>query len=203
MRTFGMIDTMGYGIRDMFLSQRRRYLPLPDYDLSDPGKVRLTLYGRFIDENYSRLLLARTDLPLPDVLAIDQLQKGSDRQIDGETLKHLRKDGLVEGRKPNLHVAAEIAAATDEKAGYIRARAFDDRYYRDLILEYLRKFESGTRTEFFDLLAPKLSDLLGEAQKARKIGNLLQLLKKRGIVEVEGTTRAGVWRLSKTTPSDD
>jgi ATP-dependent DNA helicase RecG len=203
MRTLGMIDTMGYGIRDMFLSQRRRYLPLPDYDLSDPGKVRLTLYGRFIDENYSRLLLARTDLPLPDVLAIDQLQKGSDRQIDGETLKHLRKDGLVEGRKPNLHVAAEIAAATDEKAGYIRARAFDDRYYRDLILEYLRKFESGTRTEFFDLLAPKLSDLLGEAQKARKIGNLLQLLKKRGIVEVEGTTRAGVWRLSKTTPSAD
>jgi ATP-dependent DNA helicase RecG len=203
MRTLGMIDTMGYGIRDMFLSQRRRYLPLPDYDLSDPGKVRLTLYGRFIDENYSRLLLARTDLLLPDVLAIDQLQKGSDRQIDGETLKHLRKDGLVEGRKPNLHVAAEIAAATDEKAGYIRARAFDDRYYRDLILEYLRKFESGTRTEFFDLLAPKLSDLLGEAQKARKIGNLLQFLKKRGIVEVEGTTRAGVWRLSKEPPSAD
>ena len=115
----------------------------------------------------------------------------------------MRKDGLVEGRKPNLHVAAEIAAATDEKAGYIRAGAFDDRYYRDLILEYLRKFESGTRTEFFDLLAPKLSDLLGEAQKARKIGNLLQFLKKRGIVEVEGTTRAGVWRLSKEPPSAD
>lgn len=198
MRTLGMIDTMGYGIRDMFLSQRRRYLPLPDYDLSDLGKVKLTLHGRFIDENYSRLLLARTDLPLPDVLAIDLLQKGQDRQINEETLKHLRKDGLVEGRKPNLHVAAEIAAATDEKSEYIRARAFDDPYYCDLILEYLKKFESGTKAEFGKLLDPKLSDLLNQTQKSKKIGRLLQKLKAKDQIEVEGITRAGVWRLKST-----
>jgi len=197
MRTLGMIDTMGYGIRDMFLSQRRRYLPLPDYDLSDPKMVKLTLHGRFIDENYSRLLLSRTDLPLSDVLAIDLLQKGRDRQIDEETLKHLRKDGLVEGRKPNLHVAAEIAAATDEKSEYIRARAFDDRYYCDLILEYLKKFKSGTKSEFTDLLSPKLSDLLNETQKSKKVGKLLQTLKSRDLIQVEGNTRAGVWKLKR------
>ena len=195
MRTLGMIDTMGYGIRDMFLSQRRRYLPLPDYDLSDPGKVRLTLHGRFIEENYSRLLLARTDLPLSDVLAIDLLQKGKDRQIDEETLKHLRKDGLVEGRKPNLHVAAEIAAATDEKADYIRARAFDDRYYRDLILEYLKKFQTGTKADFYGLLAPKFSDLMNEEQKQAKTGWLLRTLKKQNLIEVDGKTRGASWRL--------
>jgi ATP-dependent DNA helicase RecG len=195
MRTLGMIDTMGYGIRDLYLSQRRRYLPLPDYDLSDPSKVRLTIYGRFIDENYSRLLLARTDLPLSDVLAIDLLQKGHDRQIDDETLKHLRRDGLVEGRKPNLHVAAEIAAATDEKAGYIRARAFDDRYYRDLILEYLMKFQTATKSEFLDLLAPKLSDLMTQKQKVIKVGKLLQALKKQSLIEPDGKTRASVWRI--------
>jgi ATP-dependent DNA helicase RecG len=195
MRTLGMIDTMGYGIRDLYLSQRRRYLPLPDYDLSDPAKVRLTIYGRFIDENYSRLLLGRTDLPLSDVFSIDLLQKGQDRQIGEETLKHLRKDGLVEGRKPHLHVAAEIAAATDEKSEYIRARAFDDRYYRDLILEYLRKFKSGTKSEFLDLLAPKLSDLMTEKQKVIKVGKLLQALKKQNFIEPDGKTRASVWRI--------
>ena len=195
MRTLGMIDTMGYGIRDMFLSQRRRYLPLPDYDLSDLGKVKLTLYGRFIDENYSRLLLARTDLPLSDVLGIDLLQKGQDRQIDTEILKRLRKDGLVEGRKPNLHVAAEIAAATDERSEYIRARAFDDRYYRDLVLAYLKKFRVGTKADFLGLLAPKLSDLLTDSQKTEKIGKLLQGLKRNGLIEVAGRTKAAIWKL--------
>ena len=30
-----MIDTMGYGIHEMYAGQRRRFFPLPDYDLSD------------------------------------------------------------------------------------------------------------------------------------------------------------------------
>lgn len=200
MRTLGMIDTMGYGIRDIYLSQRRRYLPLPDYDLTDPAKVHLTIYGRFIDENYSRLLLGRTELPLSDVFSIDLLQKGQDRQIDEETLKHLRKDGLVEGRKPHLHVAAEIAAATDEKADYIRARAFDDRYYRDLILEYLKKFQTGTKAEFYDLLAPKFSDLMSDEQKQAKTGWLLRSLKKQKLIEVDGKTRGALWRLNPAAP---
>lgn len=29
-----MIDTQGYGIHKMFVSQKERYLPMPDYDLS-------------------------------------------------------------------------------------------------------------------------------------------------------------------------
>lgn len=196
MRTLGMIDTMGYGIRDIYLSQRRRYLPLPDYDLSDPAKVRLIIYGRFIDENYSRLLLANTEISLGDVFAVDLLQKGQDRDISEETLRHLRKEGLVEGRKPHLHVAASIAAATGEKAEYIRARAFDDSWYCDLILRYLKEFDAGTKADFHALLSPKFSDLMNEQQKRKKVGNLLQSLKKRGIVEVEGSTRAGVWRLA-------
>lgn len=196
MRTLGMIDTMGYGIRDIYLSQRRRYLPLPDYDLTDPAKVSLTIYGRFIDENYSRLLLANTEVRLADVFAIDRLQKGHDRDLNEETLRHLRKEGLVEGRKPHLHVAASIAAATGEKAEYIRARAFDDSWYSDLILRYLKEFDTGAKADFHALLAPKFSDLMDERQKRKKVGNLLQSLKKRGIIEVEGSTRAGVWRLA-------
>ena len=47
--------------------------PMPDYDLSEAGAVRLTIYGSVVDPAYSRLLIQKTDLPLVDVLALDQM----------------------------------------------------------------------------------------------------------------------------------
>jgi ATP-dependent DNA helicase RecG len=101
----------------------------------------------------------------------------------------------VEGRKPNLHVTAEIAAVTDSEAEYIRHRAFDDRYFCDLILEFLRKFREGKRSDFERLLDGKLSDLLNSKQKAYKIDRLLQKLRREAKIEVKGQTRAGIWKL--------
>lgn len=45
MTQLNMIDHLGYGIERMNRSQANRYLPLPDYDLSDPREVKLTIYG--------------------------------------------------------------------------------------------------------------------------------------------------------------
>ena len=44
-----MIDTLGMGIRRMFQQQRERYLPMPEYDLSNCDRVVLSIYGRQID----------------------------------------------------------------------------------------------------------------------------------------------------------
>jgi ATP-dependent DNA helicase RecG len=191
----GMIDTMGFGIREiMWKGQASRYLPLPDFDLSEPGHVRLHLPGRFIDENYSRALLAHADLPWPQVLALDAVQKG--RAPDADTLHALREAKLVEGRRPALHVAAEIAVATETEAEYLHHRAFDDTYFCDMIVEYLKKFGSAKRAKFNRLLAGKLSDLLTPAQKRAKINNLLARLKREGKVRVDGYGKAGVWKLA-------
>ena len=46
-----MIDTMGYGIQRMFIQQRRRFYPLPDFDLSQPDMVVVTIHGKVIDPN--------------------------------------------------------------------------------------------------------------------------------------------------------
>jgi ATP-dependent DNA helicase RecG len=92
-------------------------------------------------------------------------------------------------------VAAEVAAATDTEEQYIHHRAFDDAYYCDLILEYLRKFGSAKRSKFNRLLAEKLSDLLTPKQKHTKIHNLLQKLQRQGKITVDGYGRAGVWKL--------
>lgn len=113
-----MIDTMGYGIHSIYAGQARRYFPLPDYDLSDPGAVKLTIYGGVVDPAYSRLLIQKTDLPLADVLALDRVQKKL--PIPDEAATRLRRSRLIEGRKPNYHVSAAVAEATANKADYIR-----------------------------------------------------------------------------------
>ncbi|MCC5805436.1 MAG: hypothetical protein JJU00_03820 [Opitutales bacterium] len=189
-----MIDTMGFGIREiMWKGQARRYFPLPDFDLSDPRHVVLHLPGRFIDENYSRTLLSHADLPWPEILALDTIQKG--QLPDEESIGRLRAKGLVEGRKPRLHVTSEIAAVTDTEPEYLHHKAFDDQYYCDLILQYLKQFRSARRSKFNRLLEGKLSDLLTPVQKRTKIKNLLQRLQREGKIEVEGKTNSAVWRI--------
>lgn len=77
----------------------------------------------------------RTDLPFEDVLALDRVQK--ELPIPDDVVKHLRRSTLIEGRKPHLHVAAEVAATTAGKAEYICTRAQDDAHYTKLVLDFL------------------------------------------------------------------
>lgn len=191
-----MMDTMGFGIRDvLFSGQRRRYLPLPDYNLSKPGEVVLQLAGRFLDENYSRILFSQTGLEWSDVVALDAVQKG--QLSDDGTLRDLRRRGLIEGRKGRLHVAGTIAVATDTVEEYLHHRAFDDRYFCDLIVEYLKARGEGRRADFSRLLTGKLSDLMSEKQKETKVKYLLQKLRRAGTLASDGNTKAAVWRLAK------
>lgn len=190
-----MIDTMGFGIREiMFRGQANRYLPMPDYDSTGPDHVIVRLQGRFLDENYSRTLLTHADLPWPELLALDTIQKGL--ETDEDIVASLRHKGLVEGRRPHLHVASHIAAATETEAEYLHHRAFDDAYYCDLIVAYLKEFGSAKRAKFNRLLEDKLSDLLNPQQRQKKIDNLLQRLRREGKVTVNGYGKAGVWKLT-------
>jgi ATP-dependent DNA helicase RecG len=188
-----MIDTMGYGIHSMYRGQARRYFPMPDYDLSQPYAVRMTLYGAIVDPAYSRLLIQKTDLPLGEVVALDRVQKGL--SIDDEAIKRLRRRNLIEGRKPNLHVSSTIASATGTKADYIRTRAQDDEHYRKLIVDFVAKFQSATRADIEKLLLKNLSDALDDDQKRRKISNLLTGLRRSGQLENAGSRKEPKWIL--------
>jgi len=192
MTELNMIDRLGYGIRRMAQSQRDRYLPLPQYDLADPGAVRLTIYGAVIDKNYSELLMARSDLALVDVLALDRVQKGL--PISEDAVRRLRRGKLVEGRRPHLHVSAVVAEATHTKADYIRTRALDDEHYTKLVVDYLAKFGQATRRELDDFLLDKLSDALDAKQKRVKISNLLAKMKRSGLIENAGSRTKPSWR---------
>jgi ATP-dependent DNA helicase RecG len=195
MTELNMIDTMGYGIHEMHMGQARRYFPLPDYDLSDPFSVKMTIYGSVVDPAYSRLLIQKTDLSLSDILSLDRVQKKL--QLPDSTIKHLRKNGLIEGRKPNFHVSAIIAKATASKADYIKMRAQDDDYYAKLITDYLVKFGKASREEIDKLLLGKLSDALNEDQKTKKVGNLLTKLRRSSVISNQGSRTAPVWILAE------
>lgn len=195
MAELNMIDTMGYGIHDMHVRQARRYFPMPDYDLSDPAAVKLSIHGGVVDPAYSRLLIQKTDLPLADVLALDRVQKKL--PIPDEAAAGLRRAGLIEGRKPNYHVSAQVAAATDQKADYIRTRAQDDEFYAKLLTDYLQRYGSATRAEINKLLLPKLSEVLSAEQKYVKVSNLLAKLRRRGAIVNAGSDTAPSWQLAE------
>lgn len=197
MAELNMIDTMGYGIHDMYVGQARRYFPLPDYDLQSPDCVKLTLYGGVVDPAYSRLLIQKTDLPLADVLALDRVQKKL--PIPDEALTRLRRAGLIEGRKPNLSVSASVAKATADKVDYIRNRPQDDEFYAKLLTDYLEKFGQASRAEINRLLLDKLSDALSEKQKYIKISSLLTKLRRRKVIVNTGSDTASCWKLTKRT----
>ena len=74
MRNLNMIETEGGGIKKMFVNQRVRLFPMPEYDLSD-GKVRVTIIGKVIDENFARILTDNPELHLDDIMLLDNVQK--------------------------------------------------------------------------------------------------------------------------------
>lgn len=195
MAELNMIDTMGYGIHDMYARQARRYFPMPNYDLSEPCAVKLTIYGGIVDLAYSRLLIQKTDLPLADILALDRVQKKL--PIPEEAVTRLRRAGLIEGRKPNLYVSAKVAKATSDKADDIRPRTQDDEFYAKLLTDYLHKFGQARRDEIDTLLMDKLSDGLTAEQKYNKISNLITKLRRKERIHNAGSRSKPLWKLSE------
>ncbi len=200
MNNIGMIDKGGYGIRDMVASQRKRYLPLPDYEGSTPIETSFNIYGQQIDENYSRMLMERSDLPLEQVIWLDRVQKK--HRISDVHAAVLRKAKLVEGRKPNFFVSATVAKITNTQNQYVLNKAFDDEHYKRVILNRL-KLGPTTGDQLRQLVIDKLPAVLSEKEKETKVKNLRTALRLRGLegvfIEVapSGPARGAgaIWRL--------
>ena len=170
---------------------------MPGYDLTQSQRVAVRIEGRILDERYARLLMRRTDLDLETIILLDRVQK--QQLITQAEHRRLRAARLVEGRFPHPVVAAEIAAATGQKARHIRDKGFDNQYYRDLIIQIIREHQPVAREDIDRLLLDKLPEVLNEEQKCRKIHNLLMdLAHKRKLIVNEGSRRRSQWVLSPT-----
>ena len=192
MANIKMIDTEGFGIHKMFVSQKDRYLPMPDYDKSDNENVVLTLPGNVIDENYSLLLLEHTDIDLNTAVLLDRVQKG--KPLNGNAIKMLRKEGLIEGRKPHLYVSKRIAKATNLEVEYTLKKGFDDAECQQWIIKALKDHTELSRKQINELLWSKLPIDFSDEQKITKIGNLLTKMRKQDLIR---TNKDRLWHLSE------
>ena len=177
MVNLNMIDTVGHGIHTMIMAQRERYFPLPDYNQSRPDRVVLEIFGHLVDENYTKLLLERQDLPLSTVILLDRVQKR--QAITEVAATMLRRAGLIEGRKPHYYVSAKVARTTNAEPSYTRNRGLEKESLKEFVLSHIRKFGPTPREKLESLLFPMLPKGLSEAKKRHKVKNLLTEMRSK------------------------
>ena len=193
MTALNMIDHLGYGIENMNHSQAKRYLPLPEYDLSNPGEVHLTIWGSVVDEAYTRMLMKFSDLPFDEVIALDRIQKG--RPIADNMRRRLQRKGLIEGRRPHLRVAANVAEATGTKVDYLEHRGQSDEWYMALIHDYIRKNGPTIRANIVELITPHMPAGSTHEQCVNKVDNLMRKMKEEYGIYSQPIEGKRVWIL--------
>ena len=153
--------------------------------------------NKVLDERYTRMLIAKADLDLRDVIASDKVQKSL--PLTQDNFKSVKMKNLVEGGRPNLFVSAEVAAATDTVEDYLHKRGIDKAYCKKLVVELLEKKGEAIREDIDGLLRKKLSDAITDDQKTNFIQNLLQEMLREGAIERVGSSRGpnAARRLSK------
>ena len=190
-----MIDSNAIGIPTMFRIQQEKFFPLPSYDLSVPNRVKVTVYGKILDKNYTQLLNSDRSLNIHTVFLLDKVQKK-------ETITHdqyltLKKAGLVEGRYPNIYVSYRVAEVVGQKPEYIRNSGLEDEKCKEFILKTLRK-SPAKKEELMAVVGDLFPAILPPDKKRRKLSNLLRTMKvKDKTIDCTGNTKAAVWFLRK------
>lgn len=185
-----MIDQNAIGIRNVYEIQRGRMLPLPTYDLSEPSRVSVTVYGRVLDEAYTRLLASEPDMDLETVFMLDLVQKGS--PITREQAKTLRGRGLVEGRYPKLTLSSRVAGIIGTHEEYVRQKGLDASICKELIVKLLRT-RSCTRAEIVSAISHALPEDMSGEQRKKHVSYLLQELRKERRIRPDGARGSTKW----------
>ena len=187
-----MVDTVGGGIRKIYNYQRYRFFPLPDYDLKNE-KVKVTLTGKILNQDYARVLAKNADLSLEEIILLDKVQKKI--PLSNEEEKHLKAKGVIEGRKPNFFISQNVAEKIGKKAEYSKNKGLDDTYYLDFIEKSIRQHGHLNRKDIDELLWTKLPEWMNDKQKKIKINNLLSTLRKQKRIANAGSDTLSKWIL--------
>ncbi len=193
MVNLNMIDTVGSGIRRIYNIQKERYFPMPDYDLSEDNRVKVTLYGKIIDEKYSKILFEKTNLDIDKIMLLDRVQKGF--EITKEQSDYLRKDNLIEGRYPSVYISSDIAKITGNKEEYVYNSGLENDFYKEIIMKYLNEYGSASRKEIIALLNDKLPKSLDSKNKISRVRYLLDILKKEGKIYNDAKSGGSCWKV--------
>ena len=188
-----MIDTNSMGIPMIYQIQREKCFPLPTYDLDIVNRVSVTVYGKILDKNYTQLLHSNDSLDLRTVFLLDRIQKKV--PISREEYMELRKNGLAEGRFPNIYVSFKVADLLGQKTEYVKNKGLNDETCKNLIVNALKEMGSATKSELRKVIDAALPAILDEKQKDKKLSNLLQSLRMDGVIDNDGKRKFAKWFL--------
>jgi ATP-dependent DNA helicase RecG len=158
---------------------------MPDYDISDRTRTRVTILGEIINDNYAYQLKTHPELGLEDVIVLDKVQKK--QKITDEEVNRLRELKLIAGWLPDIQIMAEE-----------RPKKIPYSEYKKLILNYIKEKGFATREDIETLIMPTLPFDMPKDKKQRKISNITAKIAKDGKIKNQSaSTKSSVWVLSK------
>ena len=179
MAGLGIVPASSSGIRSMYLSQAYRRFPMPDFDICD-DRVAVRLSG-LRGGSYARVLDLRDDLDIAAVMDLDRIAKN--RYVPDRRLKALARRGLIEmiGDLPCIASGA----------GQEVASAYTSGTPQDAVMELISTKGWVSRSDVAEVLASRDSKDLTEEQLRVKATNLLQTMRRQGLIEkADGSTRS-------------
>jgi ATP-dependent DNA helicase RecG len=198
-----LIETLNSGLPKMFRLQRERFFPMPDFEFAQaPDSVSVRIYGKTLDEKYVHALMSKTELSLEDAILLDRVQKG--QALATEQVAYLRAKKLVTGRGSKIFISAQVADATNTQNQYVLNKAFDDDYYKRMLISRLR-LGPTSGAALRQLVIDKFPAVLNAQEKETKVKNLRTALRLRGLdgvfIEVvptgPGRGPSAVWRIKR------
>ncbi len=178
---FNMIDTVGRGIPKMFSEQRRRFFPMPEYEIDPLEKtVSVTIYGVSSDDAYTDLLKSDPSLSLMECLWLDAVRRH--KPITKEVAKHLKERNLIEGKAPRYNIALSVARKAQQVGHYTKETGLKKDAITKLVLQlaYNSGKDGFKRVDVFDVLEQSLPAGMNNDQKLNHITNMLKVMQKAG-----------------------
>ena len=191
MINLSLVDSEGGGIKRMFETQRRRAFPLPDYDLSNPNVVKVTLSGRIIDERHSRLLTEREDLSIGQAFLIDQLQKG--RDIGPKGRQCLADAGFPIGEFPNAPSMPMAAQATPDMSTSIEYGDFTMDFYLDVMVDFVASEGPVSSEQIAQHMRDVLPNMWTDEYKKSEISDLMGQMRRSNCIESRDAGESLMW----------
>lgn len=184
---FNMIDTVGRGIKKIFMEQQKRFFPMPDYEIDNENRsVGVTIYGKVIDEKYTNLLKSSSKISLKDCILLDAIQKH--RKLPDESIRNLKNKKLIEGRKNNYTISLKVAKLTHQLGKYAREKGLDSKELIPLLMSLAQKAgaDGFKRMDAVEAVEHLLPANKSRQQQIRFVGDLLRGMAKDGLIETNG-----------------
>lgn len=123
-----------------------------------------------------------------EVAEFKEAGKDYDRNKIGQYFSAISNEAIEE-KSPNIFLSASVSETIGEQSQYVKNKAFNDLYYKNLIVKYLEQYGSAKKRDVRELLWDKLPEVMDDKQKESKVKNLLAQMRRTGIITTDSANQ--------------